>query len=62
MTSALTVPFVAIQDSFPEVIQDVQEGIVPLDRFCVSCYKRAEPSVHAKINVELDNATETLSN
>jgi len=60
--SALTLPVVAIQDSFPEVIQDIQEGIVPLDRFWVSCYKTAEPSVHAKIHAELDERDRNLVN
>ncbi|KAF9555201.1 WD40 repeat-like protein [Agrocybe pediades] len=58
--TALTLPVVTIQDSFPQVVQDVEDGLVPLDKFWVSCYKASEPSVHAKINAELDERDRNL--
>lgn len=52
--SPLTLPVVTIQPTFPEVIQEVLDGIVPSDKFWVSCYKTPEPSVHAKVHAGLD--------
>ncbi|KAF8957187.1 WD40-repeat-containing domain protein [Flammula alnicola] len=54
-TSALNLPVVTIQNTFPEVIQEVQEGIIPYDKFWVSCYRASETSIHAKVNAELDD-------
>ena len=52
--SPLTLPVVTIQNTFPEVIKEVLDGIIPSDKFWVSCYNAAEPSVYAKVQVELD--------
>jgi proteasomal ATPase-associated factor 1 len=56
----LCLPVVTIQPSFTEVIQEVHDGIIPSDKFWVSCYKNSEPSVHAKVNVELDEVDRDL--
>jgi proteasomal ATPase-associated factor 1 len=60
--SPLTLPVVTIQPTFPEVIQEVLDGIIPSDKFWVSCYKTSEPSVHAKVLVELDEIDRNLVN
>ncbi|KAF8153750.1 WD40-repeat-containing domain protein [Crassisporium funariophilum] len=60
--SPLILPVVTIQNTFPEVIHEVQEGLVPLDKFWVSCYKTSEPSVHAKVRAELDEVDRNLVN
>ncbi|KAF8815255.1 WD40 repeat-like protein [Phlegmacium glaucopus] len=60
--SPLTLPVVSIQPTFPEVIHEVLDGIIPSDKFWVSCYKTSEPSVHAKVHAELDNIDRNLVN
>jgi proteasomal ATPase-associated factor 1 len=59
---SLTLPVVTIQPTFPEVIQEVLDGIIPSDKFWVSCYKTSETSVHAKVHVELDEIDRNLVN
>lgn len=49
----ITLPVVTIDPTYPNVIQDVFSGIVPTEKFWVSCYKASHPSVHAKIKAEL---------
>jgi len=56
----LHLPVVTIQPSFTEVIQEVNDGIIPSEKFWVSCYKNSEPSVHAKVNVQLDEVDRNL--
>ena len=56
----LSLPVITIQPSFAEVIQEVQNGLVPFDKFWVSCYKNSEPSVHSKISVGLDEMDRDL--
>ena len=60
--SPLTLPVVTIQPTFSEVIQEVLDGIIPSDKFWVSCYKTSETSVHAKVLVELDEVDRNLVN
>lgn len=59
---SLTLPVVTIQSTFKDVIQEVLYGIIPSDKFWVSCYKASEPSVHAKVHVELDDVNRNLVN
>jgi hypothetical protein len=49
-----TLPIITVQPDFVTVIDDVHSGIIPSDTFWVSCYKTSEPSIHAKVDVELD--------
>lgn len=56
----LTLPVVSVQSSFAEVLQEVQDGITPSDKFWVSCYKASEPSIHAKVLAELDEHDRNL--
>src|SRR5882757_3992713 len=60
--SPLTLPVVTIQNTFQEVIQEVLDGIIPSDKFWVSCYKSFETSVHAKVHAELDELDRNLVN
>jgi len=58
--TALSLPVISIQNTFPQVIQEVEDGLIPDDKFWVSCYKNSEPSIHAKINAELDHLDRNL--
>ncbi|KAL1744274.1 WD40-repeat-containing domain protein [Schizophyllum fasciatum] len=64
-SSRVILPIVTAQPSFPDVVREVDEGIIPSEQIWVSCYRRALPdsnganinrptSVHAKIDVALD--------
>lgn len=53
-SSPLSLPIVTVQPTTPSVIQDVHSGLMPSDKIWVSCYKADEPSVHAKVQVSLD--------
>ncbi|KAG6892898.1 hypothetical protein C0993_002577, partial [Termitomyces sp. T159_Od127] len=50
---AITLPVVTIDPTYPNVIRDVFSGIVPTEKFWISCYKASHPSVHAQIKAEL---------
>lgn len=52
--SPLVLPIVTIQPDFQTVISEVYEGLIPSEPIWVSCYKSGEESVHAKIEVTLD--------
>ncbi|KXN87837.1 Proteasomal ATPase-associated factor 1 [Leucoagaricus sp. SymC.cos] len=56
----ISLPVVTVQRDFCDVIRDVDEGIAPVDKFWVSCYKSGETSVHAKVEVELDEVKRDL--
>ncbi|KAF8055166.1 WD40-repeat-containing domain protein [Lyophyllum atratum] len=56
----LTLPVVTIDPTFPSVIQDVHSGIIPIEKFWISCYKTSQPSVHAKVQAELDDVDRDL--
>jgi hypothetical protein len=56
----ISLPVVAVQRDFCDVIRDVDEGVVAVDRFWASCYKMGEVSVHAKVEVELDEVKRDL--
>lgn len=56
----ISLPVVTVQRDFNDVIKDVDDGLVPVDKFWVSCYKTGESSVHAKVEVELDHIKRDL--
>ena len=58
--AALSLPVVSVQNTFSQVNQEVEDGLIPEDKFWVSCYKNSEPSVHAKVNAELDHLDRSL--
>ncbi|KAL1662131.1 WD40-repeat-containing domain protein [Schizophyllum commune] len=60
-SSRVILPIVTAQPSFPDVVREVDDGIIPREQIWVSCCRRAPPdsngtptSVHAKIDVTLD--------
>lgn len=59
-STCIVLPVLTVQNSFSEVIKEVQVGFTPYDRFWVSCYKASEPSVHTKIRAELDDRDRNL--
>ncbi|KAF5329606.1 hypothetical protein D9619_009407 [Psilocybe cf. subviscida] len=59
-STCIVLPVLTVQNSFSEVIKEVQDGFTPYDRFWVSCYKASEPSVHTKIRAELDDRDRNL--
>lgn len=52
--SLVLLPIVTIQPDFTTVISEVQAGLIPSESIWVSCYRSSCPSVHAKVNVVLD--------
>ena len=50
--SMLILPTVNVQPDLPAVVADVLDAAIPQERIWVSCY--AHESLHAKINVVLD--------
>lgn len=53
-SSTHVLPIVTVQPDFRTVISEVQSGLLPSESVWVSCYKTDCPSVHAKVNVVLD--------
>ena len=58
--NSVVVPVVTVQPTASEIIEEVNDGVVPIDKFWVSCYKTSEPSIHTKIHVELDQQDRNL--
>ncbi|KAG6817012.1 hypothetical protein H0H87_000908 [Tephrocybe sp. NHM501043] len=50
----ITLPVASIDPTFLNVVEDIHLGVVPSEKFWISCYKASHPSVHAKIQAELD--------
>jgi hypothetical protein len=57
-----SLPTVIIQPTFKTVISEVDSGIIPFESFWVSCYRQKQPTVHAKIHVELDEIQRDVVN
>lgn len=58
--SPRVIPVVTVQPTIGEVVEDVKNGLVPSDKFWVSVYKSGEPSIHTKVNIELDEEDRDL--
>lgn len=56
----MILPVITIDPSFPAAIQDVDSGIIPSETFWISCYRESQPSVHGRIEVELDEVDRNL--
>ncbi|PCH39929.1 WD40 repeat-like protein [Wolfiporia cocos MD-104 SS10] len=56
----IILPVATIQHDFLSVVSDVRDGLVPEDKFWLSCYKDGEPSVHAKVVATLDDIDRDL--
>ncbi|TFK72609.1 WD40 repeat-like protein [Pluteus cervinus] len=61
-SSPIILPIASIQPTFPEVLRDVESGLVPSDRFWVSCYKEDAQSIHREVQAELDDTDRDLVN
>src|ERR1700722_5347539 len=61
-STRILLPIITVQPTFQTVISEVNSGIIPFDTFWVSCYKQSEPSIHAKIHVELDETRRDVVN
>ena len=59
-SNSLTLPVITVQHTYPDVIHEVKEGIIPSEKFWVSCYKTDEQSFHGKVLVELDEVNRDL--
>ena len=53
-SSPIVLPIVTIQPDFRTVVSEVHSGLLPSETIWVSCYKTECPSVHAKVDVALD--------
>ncbi|KAI9064068.1 WD40 repeat-like protein [Trametes sanguinea] len=53
-------PICTVQHDFQVVVKDVLDGLVPEEKFWVSCYKCGEPSVHGKAVASLDDRDRNL--
>jgi len=53
-SSTNVLPIITVQPDFRTVISEVHSGLLPSESVWVSCYKTDCPSVHAKVNVVLD--------
>lgn len=53
-SSPNVLPIVTIQPDFRDVVSEVHSGLLPSETIWISCYKTDCPSVHAKVNVVLD--------
>jgi proteasomal ATPase-associated factor 1 len=52
--STIVLPIVTIQPDFRRVVSEVHSGLLPSETIWISCYKTEHPSIHAKVNVALD--------
>ncbi|KIJ98347.1 hypothetical protein K443DRAFT_680870 [Laccaria amethystina LaAM-08-1] len=59
-SNSLTLPVITVQHTYPDVIHEVKQGIIPSEKFWVSCYKIGEQSFHGKVYVELDEVNRDL--
>ena len=57
---AIVLPICTVQHDFQSVVQEIVDGLVPDDKFWVSCYKLGEPSVHGKASASLDERNRDL--
>jgi proteasomal ATPase-associated factor 1 len=51
MSSVLHLPRITIQESYPEVSREIEEGLHAAEDVWVSCFVEGRPSVHGKLRV-----------
>lgn len=56
----IILPIVTVQPDFESLVTDVKDGIVPEEKFWVSCYKTGEDSVHGKVHLALNERNRDL--
>ncbi|KAI4520530.1 WD40 repeat-like protein [Schizophyllum commune Loenen D] len=49
-SSRVILPIVTAQPSFPEVVREVDDGMIPSEQIWVSCYRRAPPDSNGTVN------------
>ena len=52
--STIVLPIATVQPDFESIVNDVFSGLVPEDKFWLSCYKTGEDSVHGKVHITLN--------
>ena len=62
MDSPIILPICTVQPDFDVSVRDVNDGLVPEDKFWVSCYKAGEESVHGEVHVSLNERDYDLVN
>ena len=60
MDSPIILPICTVQPDFDVSVRDVNDGLVPEDKFWVSCYKAGEESVHGEVQVSLNERDRNL--
>ena len=56
----IVLPIATVQTDFESLIDDVFSGLVPEDKFWLSCYKSGEQSVHGKVHLSLNERDRNL--
>ena len=56
----IVLPIATVQTDFESLIDDVFSGLVPEDKFWLSCYKSGEQSVHGKVHLSLNERDRIL--
>ncbi len=60
MDSPLILPICTVQPDFDVSVRDVDEGLVPEEKFWLSWYKSGEESVHGQVSVSLNENDRSL--
>lgn len=60
MDSPLILPICTVQPDFDVSVRDVDEGLVPEEKFWLSWYKSGEESVHGQVSVSLNENDRNL--
>ena len=56
----IALPITTVQVDFQQSIDDVFSGLMPEDKFWLSCYKTGEQSVHGKVHLALNERDRNL--
>ena len=49
LPTVAVLPQATVQDTFPDVLNEVHSGAIIGEDIWLSCYKSGEPSVHGKV-------------
>lgn len=58
--SVIALPIATVQPDFEAIVHDVFSGLVPEEKFWLSCYKTGEESVHGKVHLALNESDRNL--
>ncbi|KAF8623318.1 hypothetical protein AX17_007459 [Amanita inopinata Kibby_2008] len=59
---SIPLPIVTVQPTFPTVMQEVDDGVIPYEVIWISCYQSKRPSVHGKVQAILDERRRDVMN